>query len=97
MTTDAPIDIGSLITSTPDIHGGAPCIAGTRVPVHEIAIMHRDGASVQEIGEQFRVPVGHVHAAVAYYLVNRERIEAELADSDALHAQMMQGDLPPRF
>lgn len=88
MTTGAPVDIGTLITSTPDVQGGMECIAGTRVPVREIAVIHREGASVAEIAEQFDVPESHVHAAVAYYLVNRERIDAELVDEAALYERL---------
>jgi uncharacterized protein (DUF433 family) len=88
MTADAPIDIGNLITSAPGVQGGMPCIAGTRVPVHEIALMHAEGAPIAEIAEQFFVPVSHIHAAMAYYLVNRERVDAELADANTLHERL---------
>lgn len=88
MTTDAPVDIGTLITSSPDVQGGMGCVAGTRVPVRQIAVEYREGASPAEIAGQYDVPESHVHAAIAYYLVNRERIDAELVDEATLYERL---------
>lgn len=89
MTADTPIDISSLITSTPGVQGGQPCIVGTRIRVRQVAAMHRDGMSVEAIAEEYpHVPVSHLHAAVAYYLVNRERIDAEIDDEAALYERL---------
>lgn len=90
MTADPPTDIGNLITSNPLLHGGLPCITGTRVPVHEIALLHADGVPIADIADQFFVPASHVYAAMASYLVNRERIDAELAAADRTYQQLAQ-------
>jgi uncharacterized protein (DUF433 family) len=79
MSTTTPVDIGSLITSTPGVQGGMECIVGTRVPVRGIALLYGEGASVEQMEEEFPgIPTSHFHAAIAYYLVNRERIDADI-------------------
>jgi uncharacterized protein (DUF433 family) len=44
---------GEAITSDPDIQGGLPCIAGTRVPARAIWDFHRGGYSVAEIIREY--------------------------------------------
>ena len=78
-------DIGTLITSSPEIRGGRPRIAGTGVTVRRIAVWHKLGYSPEEIVEQFAyLSIGQVYAALANYFANREEIEADLAAEDAL-------------
>ena len=42
-------DIGSLITRTPGIRGGRPCVAGTGVSVRRIVGYYKLGLSPEEI------------------------------------------------
>ena len=75
MSTDAIVDIGSLIVSDPEFRNGKPCIAGTGMSVHAIAARYRQGESAEAIAEDlFDIPLGHVYAAIAYYLANRARL-----------------------
>lgn len=79
MATSAPFNIGTLITSTPGVYGGRPCLAGTRFPVLQIAARIRDGATAAEILESFpHLGEARVHAGIAYYFANREAFDAEL-------------------
>jgi uncharacterized protein (DUF433 family) len=79
MSTSAPVDIGGLITSTPGVHGGKPCLAGTRTRVNTIAAMSMQGIDAEHIlGEFPHLDLARIHAALAYYYANQERIEAEL-------------------
>jgi uncharacterized protein (DUF433 family) len=72
------------ITSTPDILGGKPCIAGHRIRVSDIAIWYEhQGLSADEIVSQLpTLTLAEVHAALAYYYENidsiRQEIRAEL-------------------
>jgi uncharacterized protein (DUF433 family) len=43
----------AMVVEDPEIMGGTPVIRGTRVPVHLVAEMHRQGASVEEILEGY--------------------------------------------
>ncbi|UKO98998.1 DUF433 domain-containing protein [Nostoc sp. UHCC 0870] len=77
-------DIGTLITRHPEIHGGCPIIAGTGVTVRRIAIWYKQGYSAEEIAEQIsHLTLGQVYAALAYYHINREEIDADIAEEEA--------------
>jgi uncharacterized protein (DUF433 family) len=85
------IDIGSLISSDPQIRGGRPCVAGTGVTVQRIATWHKLGLAPEEIVDRIgHLTLAQVHAALAHYHANRDEIEANLAadeaDASALHA-----------
>ncbi|MBI4311923.1 MAG: DUF433 domain-containing protein [Chloroflexi bacterium] len=41
------------ITINPEIHGGRPCVAGTRIPVYMVQELLRSGASVEEIPKDY--------------------------------------------
>ena len=83
MAARAPVDIGTLIYSDPAFRGGRPCIAGTGLSVHAIASRYREGQSADDIAADIPdVPLSHIHAALAYYLANREEFDAEF-DSEA--------------
>ncbi len=76
----ATIEIGSLITRTPEIRGGRPRIAGTGVTVRRIVIWYQLGLTPEEITREIpHLTLAQVHAALAYYHANREEIEADLA------------------
>lgn len=82
-----PMDIGTLIVSTPGYCGGRPRIADTRMPVHTIAAYWKSGYSAEDIVTRaFRtLDLGQVHAALAYYFVNREMFDRMLAEDSAAH------------
>ncbi|HRI14790.1 MAG TPA: DUF433 domain-containing protein [Verrucomicrobiota bacterium] len=85
MSTTA-VDVGSLVVRSARVVGGKPCLRGHRVPVHRIAGWWRLGLSLEEIGE--KVPSlgpAEIHAALAYYHLNRAEIEGYLEeDREAL-------------
>jgi uncharacterized protein (DUF433 family) len=68
------------IVSTPGICGGRPRIDGHRIQVEDIAIWHeRMGMSPAEIVSEYpSITLADVHAALAYYYENRERIDADI-------------------
>ncbi len=78
------VDIGTLITRTPDVRGGRPRIVGTGVTVQRIVGWYKLGLSPEEITEEFgHLTLAQVHAALAYYHANREEIESALAADEA--------------
>lgn len=92
-------NIGSLIVSSPEIRHGRPCIAGTGITVHRIAIWYKLGHSPEEIARRYgHLTEAQVHAALAYYHSNRDEIEAELAadeaEADRLEQQYLQEKQP---
>jgi uncharacterized protein (DUF433 family) len=84
MSSLAVVEIGSLITRSPEIKGGSPRIAGTGVTVKRIAGWHRQGMAPEQIATEYgHLTLGQVHAALAYYYSNREEIDAALEEEAA--------------
>jgi uncharacterized protein (DUF433 family) len=73
-------EIGSLLTCSPEVRQGRPCVAGTRTTVHRIAAWYKLGESPEEIAREFpQLSLAGVYAALAYYHANQAEVEAELA------------------
>src|SRR5437763_12668121 len=76
-------DIGTLITQTPEIHGGRPHVAGTGVTVQRVVMWYKLGLNPEEIAREIdHLSLAQVYAALAYYHANRERIEADIASEE---------------
>jgi uncharacterized protein (DUF433 family) len=86
------IDIGTLITRSPDVCGDRPRIAGSRITVQFIVIELKAGVTPQEIIEDKPyLTLAGIHAALAYYYANQEMMDAEIAgyfeECDRLEAE----------
>ena len=82
--TTTTLDIGELISRSPEIRGGRPRIAGTGVTVGRIVGWYKLGLSPEEIADRIgHVSLAQVHAALAYYHANREEVEAAMAADEA--------------
>ena len=78
------MEVGSLLSSTPEIRHGRPCVAGTGISVHRIAILHNLGHSPEEIVRKYaHLTIAGVHAALAYYHANKLEVDAEIASDEA--------------
>ena len=72
-------EIGTLISRTPGIRGGRPCIAGTAVSVRRIAQWYNMGLIPEEIMRKFgHLSLAQIHAALAYYHANKPEIDDDL-------------------
>ncbi len=80
------------IVSTPEICGGKPRIAGSRIQVKHVAILHdRQGMSPAEIVSEYpHLTLSGVYAALAYYHDHREEINAEIAEDRAWYEEQRQ-------
>jgi uncharacterized protein (DUF433 family) len=77
-TLDAHIEV------TPGVRGGRPRIAGRRITVDDVVIMHRRlGQSVDEIVAKYDLPFAGVYAALAYYHDHQAEIDRRIAEDDA--------------
>ena len=74
----AVVDIGTLITTSPEVRGGRPRVAGTGMTVMRIAGWHKLGCSPEEIARKTGLSLAQIHAALAYYHSNPEPIDADL-------------------
>ena len=85
----AVTEIGSLIDRDPKIRGGRPKIAGTGLTVSRIAAWYKMGMTPDEIALEYaHLSLAQVHAALAYYHVNRDEIEADLAQEESAYLRM---------
>ena len=100
-TTIEMVDIGTLITRSPEIRGNRPRIAGTGVTVQRIVGWYRLGLSPEEIARRIgHLSLAQVHAALAYYHANRAAMDAAIAEDEAAgdaaeaeHARLLQRSL----
>ena len=75
------------IEVAPGIRGGRPRIAGRRISVDDVVIMHLHlGQSVQEIAARYQLSFSDVHAALAYYYDHKQEIDGLIAADDAVVA-----------
>ncbi|MCC7363464.1 MAG: DUF433 domain-containing protein [Dehalococcoidia bacterium] len=87
MTTAAPVDIGSLITRTPGVYGGRPCLVGTRFPVLRVAAEYAGGTTAEELARDYELDLAAVYAGIAFYLANRAAIDAEMEEEERLYQE----------
>ncbi len=84
------IDIGTLIERSPEIRKGRPCTAGTGVTVRRIAGWHNLGLTPEEIAAKVEhLTLAQIHAALAYYHANRDEIDSDIANEEAVAEEIM--------
>ena len=82
--------IKSHIEITPGVCGGKPRIAGHRIRVQDIVIMHdRMGKDPYEIVNDYSsITLADVYAALVYYMDNIEEIRRDIAEAEILEDEM---------
>jgi uncharacterized protein (DUF433 family) len=70
--------------------GGKPCIAGTRIRVWDIYVLHEQlGKTPDEIlSDYLELSLADVHAALAYYFDHRAEIDAQMKTADDFVEQL---------
>src|SRR3990172_8444968 len=67
------------IVSDPTIRGGRPIIAGRSVTVSDLLARYlRWGTTPPELAAQFKLTLGQVHAALAYYYMHQGAMDEEM-------------------
>ena len=80
-TAQSPPD--KAIIRDPQLRGGRPIIAGTGVTVRTIVGHYKLGLTPEETADEMSLDLASVYAALAYYHLHRDEIEADiLADSE---------------
>ena len=92
-----PNVVAEHIAVTPDVCGGRPRIAGSRVRVQDVAVLHeRFGRSPDEIVATYpSVGLADVYAALAYYFDHRDEIRGMIAEDEGL-AERMRSAVPSK-
>jgi len=84
------MELGALLSSSPEVRHGRPCIHGTGISVHRIAVLHNLGHSPEEIVRKYEhLTIAGVHAALAYYYANKQEVDTEIAvdETDAANIE----------
>ncbi len=68
-----------LIVTKSGLRGGRPIIVDTGIPVRSIVGYYKLGITAEEIADQLDIDYAGVYAAIAYYHLNRDEIEADIA------------------
>jgi uncharacterized protein (DUF433 family) len=76
------------IQTNSEIRGGKPHLAGTRITVADIVLMHlRLAQSLEEIAGKYDLSLAAVYAAMSYYYDHRDEIAQSIeADQDYAEA-----------
>ncbi len=73
------------IQAEPGTRGGKPRIAGTRITVADVVLMHRRlGRALEEISGTYDLPLAAAYAAMAYYYDHKDEIDQSLDEEEAL-------------
>ena len=89
------VDIGSFIDQREGYRDGRPFIVGTGVTVDRVSVLLTvDGLSPEEIADAANLTLPQVHAAISFYLANRESIESALDEQVARYDRAT--EQPPR-
>jgi uncharacterized protein (DUF433 family) len=68
-----------------DVRSGKPRIAGTRIAVEDVAVLHlKLGYSLVEIAGKYDLSLASVYAAMAYYFDHQDEINERKVQEDEL-------------
>jgi len=85
------------IEVTPGTRGGKPKIAGTRITVSDVVLMHRRmGRALEEIAGTYDLPLAAAYAAMAYYYDHKVEIDQSLDEEEAF-AEAFKRNNPSRL
>ena len=88
--------IDQYVVSSPGVKGGKPTIAGTRISVADLVIMHlRMGQSLEEIAVTYDLPLAAAHAGMAYYYDHRSEIDRSIKEDRAFAEAFRQNNPSP--
>jgi len=73
----------------PSIRGGKPGIAGTRIAVSDVVLMHlRLGQSLEQIAGHYGISLAALHAAMTYYYDHQAEIDQAMQEEDATFQEL---------
>lgn len=84
------------IVSDPNVRSGRPVIAGTGIMVMTIVLANTTGDKLPPdvIAEHYRLTLGQVHAALAYYYLHQgeldEKLRQEMEETNRLVIELEQ-------
>lgn len=83
--------LDALLVKTPDVCGGRIRIDGTRITVHRIATLYKQGQHAEDIAQTYpHLTLSQIYTALAHFHANRDEIESDLAAADAEYDELNQ-------
>lgn len=80
----------------PTVRGGKPHLAGTRITVDDVVVMHyRLGQSLEEIAGKYDLSLAAVYSAMAYYYDHRDEIDRRVQEDQAFVEAFRRANLSP--
>ena len=97
MSSTLSSPVHSRLECQPDLCGGQPCIAGTRIRVQDVFVWHElQGQTADQIVSRFpQLTMADVYAALAYYWDHRDEIQREMQAESDLVTRMRQSSVSP--
>jgi uncharacterized protein (DUF433 family) len=78
------VNLDSLIESIPGVYGGRPRLARAGFPIIQLVADYRSGFRVRDFLREYpHIDEASVYAGIAYYLANKEALDAELDERNA--------------
>jgi len=85
------------IETTSGTRSGKPRVAGTRITVADIVLMHRRlGRALEEISGTYDLPLAAAYAAMAYYYDHKDDIDQSLDEEEGM-AEAFKKNNPSRL
>ena len=76
--------LNAYIEVTPEVRGRKLRIAGLRITVADVVVMHlRMGNPLAIVSEEYDLSLSEVYGAMAYYYDHKTEIDQSMAESDA--------------
>lgn len=83
------------IEQTPGVIGGVPRIAGRRIGVHDIVILHDlNGLDPEGIARDYDLSLAQVYSALAYYYDHQDEIEQIIREENEAEERFGQDPSP---
>jgi uncharacterized protein (DUF433 family) len=90
------IALDRYIETTPDIRGGRPRIADTRITVADVVLMYLHlGQSLEEIAGKYDISLAALYAAMAYYYDHQAEIDRSISEDRAVAEAFRQNNSLP--
>ena len=85
------VALDAMLRIKPGVCGGKLCIDGTRITVHRISTLYKQGQTVENIIQTYpHLSYAQVYVALAYYHQNQAQIDAELAEINLEYERLKQ-------
>ncbi len=83
------VTLDAMLVKTPDVYGGKLRIDGTRITVHRIATLYKQGQTVKDIIQTYpHLSYPQIYVTLAYYHENQAQIDAELVEIKAEYERL---------